>query len=733
MARLLSVVIALCLSSSIAAQAVVRKTAEPVRVDGVLDDAAWRDATPIPIAHEWFPSDNIPAVVKTDALVAWDDDRLYVAFRAFDPQPSLIRARYAERDAALQDDTVGFMIDPFNDERLAYQFRINPLGVQADAINSDVEGTEDFSWDAIWDSAGRIVEDGYIVEVAIPLQQLRIPTAAAVQTWGFMAMRDYPRNVRHRFRSVVTDQNRNCLVCQLADLGGFGVTTVGRNIELTPTLTGTLQQESPALGAPVRTGKTSLEPGVSGRWAITPGTSLQATINPDFSHVEADAAQLDINTRFALSFAEKRPFFLEGADFFETQLPLVYTRTIADPAAGVKLTGKSGENLYGVLLARDEISNFIVPFDDSSIATTLSEPSTIAVARYRRGFGARATAGALVSSRTGDGFANHVLSADTFLRVTEQDSLRFQIAGSRARYPSAALTSLGQPQGTLTGHTLLARYDHVDRNWNWSADYGEVAPEFRADAGLFNQIGIREGSLFAQRRVRGGPDRWFRNLYFEVSGDARREWRGEWAEWGSDIVATYEGSRQSVVSILIAPNQESFDGRTFHNTRYDVYGSIQATRDLSIYGDVNWGEAIDFANNRAAEFITFSPGATFNIGRRFGGTASWVRQTFWTPSGTEIFTADIPQARLLYHFNRRTFVRAILQHRSVDRNRAAYDVPPATRESRGFLSQLLFSYRLDAQTVFLAGYSDNYGGNETVDLTQTNRALFVKFSYAWLF
>ena len=732
MNRIILAVIVISLSTSLAAQPVsIRKASSNIRVDGVLDESAWSQATPIAVGSEWFPGDNIAAVVRTDALVTWDYEKLYVAFRAFDPQPSRIRARYAERDAALLDDTVGFMIDPFNDDRLAYQFRINPLGVQADAINSDVEGSEDFSWDAIWDSAGRITADGYVVEVAIPLQQLRIPTAAAPQTWGFMAMRDYPRNVRHRFRSVVTDQNRNCLVCQLAEVSGFGVTTVGRNVELTPTLTGTLGQARASNNSPLRTQDRSFEPGVSGRWAITPGTSLQATINPDFSHVEADAAQLDVNTRFALAFSEKRPFFLEGADFFETQLPLVFTRTIADPSAGVKLTGKSGENLYGVLLARDEISNFIVPFDDASLATTVSTPSTTAIARYRRGLGANGTAGALVSSRTGNGFNNHVLSGDSFFRVTEQDSVRFQVAGSRSKYGDVLVES-GQPYGDLTGHTLLASYNHSDRDWTWEGAYFEIAPEFRADAGLFNQIGVRQGEVGAERRVRGGEGRWFRNLFFGVFADSRREWNDNWSEWGADITAFYEGSRQSTLSILIAPNQEYFDGRTYHNLRFNVSGSIQATRDLSLSGGVNWGEAIDFTNNRAADFVVFSPGATFNFGRHFGGRASWVRQTFRTKEGAHIFTADIPQARLLYHFNRRTFVRAILQHRMVDRNPSAY-VVPAGRESRGLLSQLLFSYRLDAQTVFLAGYSDNYSGTDVVDLSQTNRALFVKLSYAWLF
>lgn len=722
--RLWSVLLVVCACSS-AGAVTVGKATGPIRIDGVLDEPAWQEATPFAIDREWFPGDDIPAAVSTEVFVLWDDDKLYVAFRAFDPQPGQIRARYAERDAALNDDTVGFLVDPFNDDRIAYQFRVNPLGVQADAINSDVEGSEDFSWDAIWDSAGRITGDGFVVEIAVPLQQLRIPAGGVQPVWGFMAMRDYPRSVRHRFRSVVTDENRNCFICQFADVDGFGITSVGRNVELTPTLTANLQQDRSS--GTLATADRGVDPGISGRWAITPGTSLQATINPDFSQVEADAAQLDVNTRFALSFTEKRPFFLEGSDFFETQLPLVFTRTVADPVAGLKLTGKSGSNAYGVLLARDGITNFLLPADDSSSTRSLRDPSTTAILRYRRSLGSAATAGLLVTSRTGNGYDNTVLSGDSFFRMTEQDSVRVQLAGSRSGYPAAISAS-----GAIDGHALLASYDHSDRDWFWRAEYSEISPGFRADAGLFNQVAVRGAKAGAQRRVRGGPDRWFRNLYFGVSGDARQEYGGEWTEWGSDIVATFQGSRQSYVSLLLAPNQEYFNGRTYHNMRYSIDTFIQATRDASAGLFTNWGESIDFTNNRKAEFVTLIPYTTFHLGRRFSGRASWVRQVFRTPQGAEIFTADIPQARLLYHLNRRTFVRAILQHRSVERNRSQY-VVPVNRESRALLSQLLFSYRLDAQTVFLFGYSDNHAGTEVVDLTQTNRAVFIKLGYAWLF
>jgi hypothetical protein len=532
-------------------------------------------------------------------------------------------------------------------------------------------------------------------------------------------MRDWPRDVRHQFRSVRNDSNRNCLVCQFPDVSGFGGTRIGRNVELTPTLTGTNDEG----------GRTSVEPGLSSRWAITPGTSLQATLNPDFSQVEADAAQLDVNTRFALSFPEKRPFFLEGSDFFETQLPLVFTRSIADPVAGLKLTGKSGPNAFGVLVARDRITNLLVPSDQGSFRTTLPEDSTTAIFRYRRELGKNATIGTLVSSRSGPDYDNRVASADSYFRLTERDSLRVQLAGSRSEYPGAIAA------GSLSGHGFLASYSHADRDWTWGSDYQEYSPGFRADAGLFDQVGVRAGSASARRRVRGGtPGRtWFSNLYFSVGADATQQFDGDWTEWGGDVVGIYEGPHQSSVNInFFAPNQEFFAGRVYHNLRHNVNASIQATPDLSLGLGVNWGETIDFTNERAADFVTISPSAGFDIGRHIHGELSWVHQTFNTEAGDRVFDVDLPQARLLYHFNRRAFLRAILQYRDVKFEPAQYTVP-VPRQDRGFLSQLLFSYRLDAQTVFLAGYSDNYSDTDTTDLTRTNRALFVKVSYAWLF
>jgi hypothetical protein len=695
-------IFAIVLAAATAAQPLeVRPAASPVHVDGRLAEAAWSTATPIPVAFEWYPSDNTAAPVATEALVTYDERNLYVAFRASDPQPDRIRARFHERDAATEDDLVGFYLDPFNDERRAYQFRVNPLGVQIDAINSDVEGTEDFSWDGIWESAGELTADGYVVEVAVPLQQLRIPSGTGPQTWGFLAIREWPRDVSHRLRSVRTDQNRDCLVCQFHDLRGFETRAGGRNIEVTPTLTASNAD--------------ALDAGLSARWSITPGTSLQATLNPDFSQVEADAAQLDVNTRFALYFPERRPFFVEAADFFETRLPLVFTRTIADPSAGLKLTGKSGPHLYGLLLARDEITNLLLPSAESSRDFSLARRSTSAFARYRAELGQSATAGGLVSSRRGVDYENTVVAADGYYRATERDSLRLQVAGSRTAYPGAVIEAEDQPAGTFSGHALRSSYNHTDRLWTWLADYSELAPGFRADSGFVSQVGVRTGYAAVERRIRGGEGRWFRNLFVSAGGDATREFDGAWNEWGADLGATYQGPWQSEISFNLAPNQEYYRGRTYHNFRHSISGSIQATRDVALGLSVNAGEAIDFTNEQPADFVTVTPSATVNLGRRVRAELDYAYQQFQTPAGDEIFTVHLPQARLLVHFNRRTFARAVVQYETVDR---------PTDPSDDLFTQLLFSYRVNPQTVFLAGYS-----NDGIE----DAAVFAKVSYAWLF
>jgi len=709
----------------------ITRAASPIRIDGVLDEAAWETAAAIPVDHQWSPGDTEPAPVATTALVTYDDDRLYIAFRAADPEPALIRARYADRDAPTDDDTVGFMIDPFHDGRRAFQFRINPLGVQMDAVNSDVEGSEDFSWDAIWDSAGRITAEGYVVEVALPFRQLRFPATRDVQTWGFMAMRDWPRSLRHRMRSLITDQDRNCLVCQLQDLAGFERLETGRNLEVTPTLTGQLSEERQGYpGGRFESSGEDLEPGLSARWGVTSNLSLNLAVNPDFSQVEADSAQLEINERFALFFPEKRPFFLEGADFFETPLTLVFTRTVADPAVGLKLTGKQDAHAFGAFFARDRINNLILPGSQSASLTSINQDVTSGTLRYRRDLGKTSTLGALWAGREGDGYSNHVAGFDGVYRFTDSDVVRYQAVGSSTRYPDAFAVSRRQPQGSFDGHAAVLAYRHNDRDWSWHADYTELSPELRADSGFIDRVGVRSGSAGVTRRFRGTPGDWYSNIYATAAADGTQEYDGAFNEWGGDLVLTYEGPRQSEVSLAFAPNQEHFKGTTYHNTRQSLYAAFQPSGGSTVSTEVRWGEDIDVANNRPGDFVTLAQTLDLRLGRHAQGNLSWIHQAFDVQGG-RLFTVDLAQSRLFYHFNNRSFVRAILQYEWLERDPQLY-LNTVEKKTEDLLTQLLFSYRLNAQTVLLLGYSDSYLGVDQNDLTQTGRTVFLKIGYALL-
>lgn len=719
-------------AADVPARLEISRAASPVRIDGILDEEAWQQATAIPVDHEWFPGDG-PAPVATTALLAYDAENLYVAFRAADPEPARIRARFADRDTATDDDTVGFMIDPFHDGRRAFQFRINPLGVQMDAVNSDVEGSEDFSWDAIWESAGQVTAEGYVVEVALPFRQLRFPAAGGVQTWGFMATRDWPRSLHHRMRSIVTDQDRNCTVCQLQDLTGFQGMETGRNLEVAPTLTGNLSQVRQGFpdGRFESTGE-DLDPGVSARWGVTPNVALNLTLNPDFSQVEADAAQLEVNTRFALFFPEKRPFFLEGADFFETQFPLVFTRTVADPVAGLKITGKQQAHAFGAFFAEDRINNLILPGSQESGLASIDQDVASGVLRYRRDLTKGSTLGVLWTGREGEGYRNHVAGVDGIYRFTGSDVVRYQLAGSTTRYPEGFARDAGQPVESFDGHALSVAYHHGDHDWTWNVDYQELAPEFRADSGFVDRVGVRTGEANVERRVWGKPGGWFSVLYFVLAADGVQEYDGAFNEWGSDVVAGFQGPRQSEVTLALAPNQEHFQGITYHNTRYSLSGSFQPTGRSTLSMQVRWGEDIDIANNRQGEFVTLAPALDLRLGRRWQGKLDWIHQDFDVHGG-RLFTVDLAQTRMFYHFNRRSFLRAILQYQWLERNPDLYRDPASVkRKTEDLLTQLLFSHRLNAQTVFLLGYSDHHAGIDRVDLTQTDRTVFLKIGYALL-
>ena len=710
----------------------IRRAASEVKVDGVLDEPAWADALTFDLPYEWQPGDNVPPPVKTDFLATYDDENLYAAWRAHDVRPAEIRAHLMDRDQIdtfVQDDHVILMLDTFNDERRGFQFRINPLGVQADAIFSGNEGIEDFSYDMIWASAGRITEEGYVVEIAIPLDQLRFQRTSGPQTWGFDVGRSYPRSVRHRILSAPRRRGVQCLLCQVDKVTGFENLKPGRNLEVTPTVTAIRTDTAASLGGDLEAGEEEVEPGLSARWGITPNLTLSAAVNPDFSQVEADVAQLQTNERFALFFEEKRPFFLEGIDVFTTPIQAVFTRTVVDPEWGLKATGKEGGNAFGVFVASDEVNTLTFPSNQGSSGTVLQEAVDSGVFRYRRDVGGNATVGLLYTGREGDDYRNHVAGVDGFARLGAKDLFRLQFLRSDTLYPDAVASAFDQRLDSFGGSALLADYDHVGRDWFWSVTYADRDPGFRADSGYVPRVDIREASAVLQRQLYGDEDDRWTQINLGLSSRRIEDHSGQLTDEQVDLYGQISGPLQSYLEISLEENKDFYRGVLYEGlNRGQLFTSIQPSGVARFSVFLDYGDTVDVQNNQEADLLLINPAAELKLGRHVNIQLHHTLQRLDVEGG-RLLEANLSQLRLVYNFNVRMFVRGIFQYLDLEQDPALFDFPVDPRVETLF-TQLLFSYKLNSQTVLFLGYSDNQLGLQDINLDRTDRTFFFKIGYA---
>ncbi|UCC75204.1 MAG: carbohydrate binding family 9 domain-containing protein [Gemmatimonadota bacterium] len=710
----------------------VTRAGSEIEIDGVMDEPAWSDAVSIDLPWEWFPGDNTPAPVATDCRVAFDDTRLYIGCRALDQDPAQVRAHLADRDdldRLLQDDHLGFLLDTFNDQRRAFQFRVNPLGVQADAILSTSEGFEDFSWDAIWDSKGNITADGYVVEIGIPFRSLRFPAGEQAQTWGFQAFRSYPRSVRHRIASSWTDRNNTCLLCQTNKLDGLEGIAPGHNLEFDPTFTSS--RTDTIAGFPdgdMDDGDIEPELGLTAFWGVTPGLMLAGALNPDFSQVEADVAQLEVNARFALFYPEKRPFFLEGADYFLTPIDAVFTRTVVEPLAGLKLTGKEGKNAVGVFATQDTLNNLIMATNQASVPISLDQDVTGGVVRYRRDVGGSSTVGVLYTGRLADDYYNHAAGVDAFWQISSANSMRLQYLYTFSDLPDEVAETWGQATEAFEGDGIAVEFQHVSRNWGAWAEYLDLDPDVRADFGFIRRVDLREIDVGVQRVVWGSSDGWFSRLDLGVGYERTEDHDGLLTDQSVSAFAGYSGPLQTELGLMVSADKEYFDGVTYDLVRGHGHIEIRPSGKLALTLFAALGDAIDYANSREADELQIGPGLSLAVGRHFRMDLdhSLQRLSF---EGDKIVTEYLTQARLLYHLNVRSFVRLILQYRDVSRDPDMYELP-VEPETEGLFSELLFTYKVNPKTVLYLGYSDTRLGNNDASLTQTGRTFFLKIGYA---
>lgn len=298
----------------------IRRATGPIKIDGDLSDPAWKDAAKIETWYETNPGDNVEPKVKNVGYLAYDDKYFYAAFEFFDPEPSKIRAPYGDRDnVPSYTDYGGIILDTRNDGKTGLLLLANARGIQYDAVSDDASGNEDSSPDFYWDSAAKITKDGWVLEMRVPFSSLRYPKGNP-QTWNILLYRNYPRDFRYQFFSAKLPRG-NCFVCRANVLTGLEGLPSGGKLIAAPYVTGKeLGEPQGGLGGAFVNQPVKVDGGLDAKWTPNENTALDGTINPDFSQVESDVAQISANQRFALFYPEKRPFFLEGSELFATPI-----------------------------------------------------------------------------------------------------------------------------------------------------------------------------------------------------------------------------------------------------------------------------------------------------------------------------------------------------------------------------------------------------------------------------
>ena len=290
------------------------RIAQPLSIDGVLDEAAWTAAPAISAFRQRDPVEGAAPTERTVVHILYDDEALYVGARLYDASPDSIVARLGRRDVDLTADLFGFFIDPYDDDRSGYYFGVNAAGTLYDGVLMN-DDWDDNSWDGVWQARVRIHDEGWTAEMRIPYSQLRFYPKEHYR-WGINFRRDIARK-NERIYLVYTPRNESGFVSRFPDLLGVERVTPPRQIEVVPYVTAQARFTDHDEGDPFNDGSRYV-PGLGAdvKIGLTSNLTLNATVNPDFGQVEVDPAVVNLSD-VETYFQEKRPFFVEGANVFD--------------------------------------------------------------------------------------------------------------------------------------------------------------------------------------------------------------------------------------------------------------------------------------------------------------------------------------------------------------------------------------------------------------------------------
>ncbi|TSA27115.1 MAG: hypothetical protein D4R68_06165 [Ignavibacteriales bacterium] len=692
------------------------KTDKPPIIDGNLNDQLWKDALSVSGFKTFAPDFGKEGTERTIAYAAYDSENLYFAFRCYDRDPSKIKSSVSNRDNIRPDDWVCINLDSFNDQQSLYAFYVNPLGIQMDSRFAS--GQEDVSADFVWYSGGQKLSDGYSVEISIPLKSIRYSEGNPV-TMSIFFERYISRFSEHDSYPELDPAKGFAFLTQMMPLVYYDLKHYTL-FEVLPAFTYNQKYNLNAgqLEKNVNQGEISL----TTKYGITSDLILDGTYNPDFSQIEADAGQVDVNLRYQLYFPEKRPFFLEGNEIYniaatksseiDPLISLVHTRTIINPLTGIKLSGKvSSNNTIAFMFAVDRLS--------SDMTALSGDYSYVPILRYKRSLSDDSYIGGVFTDREIKNSYDRVLGIDGMLRLTDASTLEWN-----AFYSSSKSNLLQEIQG---GRALGLVYNYDSRNLFYSFTGKEISENFNAAAGYLTRTGIF--ALTGLVRPKIYPNSSFiQRIDLETfSAQTQDKPSSMWETYNYvSAQAFFLGSWNFKLKYSYAT--EIFLTGKFNTGGFQISFGSQFTKQFAVSLSYKRINSIYYSQNPyQGKSNRISAIMVYNLSENFESYSTFTFSDFYRDSDSQlIYEYPIFHERLTYQLNKYLFFRGIVEY---------------NKYKRQLLTDFLVSFTYVPGTVIHLGYGSLYQRTEwnefqnryvdSNNFLEAQRGFFFKMSYLW--
>ncbi len=702
------------------------KTATPPVLDGILDDEAWKNAAIVDDAWVTYnPVNGNELPQSTRAYVAYDEQNLYFAFYCKDTHPGLIKTSLTKRDGIFEDDWVGLSLDTVGGKKYGYELFVNPSGAQADIFRTG--DMEDSSTDWVWYSAGKMVSDGYIVEIRQPLKNIRFASGKDVRMGVVFWRRISRLGMSGSWPRLMPGQSIGGSQAELR----IAELTRPLVLEALPSFTYTSGRDRLSPSSWSGADQTR-DLGFAVKYGLTSSIVAEATLNPDFSQVESDAMQVTVNQRYPVLYSEKRPFFMEAGNLFDlaalgeglaNMVMPVHTRSVVDPQWGIRLTGEQGKGSFALLAAADRSPGNPWVGEENP---DLGRQATFWIGRGKLGLGRDNYIGMLYSGREFGAEYNRALAADFSLRFLKNHQLMGHYIQSFSNRPAAT--------GETAGGYLTTEYAYNKGNTAVLAMVENIDPDFQMDTAYYQRSGIATAKLYVQTRI--VPDAKKLPWLFGITPSLYAAVIHDKVSGLDDTELMIEGRANFILKGQISGyyymGQECWAGRAFQRSTSQLSVNLQPFKWLSFHTCYGFGNAIyydpadPFLGHRTQLHANFTLQPTKNVNLFAEHSISRFRRP---ETGEKVYDQGIWRGRLTYQFSSKLFVRGLVQYDTFYQ-RVLGDFLASFTYIPGTVLYLGYGSLNENQTWADNGWLRGVTGDR---FYQTRQSLFFKVSYRYQF